>query len=134
MKVSEVILRVITARRAVWVLAAWMGLWMTAAPAVAAVSGCPKVFATNSEVVTTDFTLDVSSPDGHGGHRNEVIFDDRDVIDQEAALTTGLENPQAPDAVGIIRHASSGATIDRGEFRSASFVEPHFLRYGRLLN
>ena len=126
-------MRCVAKRRLVWMLAAWIGLLGAPLSAFALERGCQTPFAMNADAVMAELSIDGMGPDRRGNHENQAILDDRDAIDHKTALTAGLENPQAPDAVGDISHLF-GVSIDRSVFHSVSLVEPHFLRYGRLLN
>ena len=89
---------------------------------------------TNVDYRAADQVTSATMPDRRGNGDDSISLDDQDAVDSDAAAPTGLEDPQplglAPEVphrrVAIYGHVRPGYV--------ASFVEPRFLRYGRLLN
>ena len=120
----------IAMRCLVWILAVWIGSLGAALPATATVREPAALGVTNARVVAAE----APTSDPRDDSNKETILDDQDVTDEDAISLTGLEDPQAPDAVGDIRYKRHAVGIECCVFRSAFLVEPRFLRYCRLLN
>ncbi len=127
-------MRIVALRCLVRIVAAWIGLSGVALPVAAAVGERPAACASNAGIVATEFAIDAQMADRCGDRRNEAIFDDQDVIAQDAASVAGLEDPPSLAAVSEAKHQRFSATPDFWIFHPAAFVEPRFLRYCRLLN
>ena len=131
---EQILMKNITVRCLVWILAAWSGSLGATLPAAATDGERPMVCVMNTEYITADLATSASVPDRHGNSDNQTVLDDRDVLDTDGATLAGLEDPQPPAAVGDVRHQRFAVSIDHCVFQSVSLVEPRFLRYCRLLN
>ena len=124
----------ISARYLVWILTAWIGSLGVALPAAATVGERAAACAPNPGVFIVEFATDTSASDRRGDRDDEVILDDQDAIDPDAAPLTGLEDVSFAVAVGESKYQRFAANINLCASRSRAIVEPRFLRYGRLLN
>ena len=127
-------MRNIATKYLVWILAAWIG------------SGCMTLLAdgfaaeqqpaglTSVEYRAADLVALATAPDRRGNGDDPITLDDSDAVDSDAAAPTGLEDPQP---LGLVGEVPPLRVAVYGHVRPdyvASFVEPRFLRYGRLLN
>jgi hypothetical protein len=127
-------MRNIATKYLVWILAAWIG------------SGCMTLLAdgfaaehqpaglTSVEYRAADLVTSATMPDRRGNGDDSITLDDSDDVDSDAAAPTGLEDPQPLGLVGEVPHRRVAVYVHVRPGYVASFVEPRFLRYGRLLN
>ena len=123
-----------TTKYLIWMLAAWIGSWCMVMPVIGIAAERSPAGVTCVDYRTTDLTATVSTPDRRRNGDDEKILDNQEAVDSDAAAPTGLEDTQAVALAGDVPHqriAGNGRVLS---WFTASFVEPRFLRYGRLLN
>jgi hypothetical protein len=126
-------MRNITTKYLVWILAVWVGSWcMTlSSAAVAAEHQTPCMMSV--EYHSADQVTYAAMPDRLKNGGDSIILNDQDAVDADAAAPTGLEDTQA-FAFTVDVPGQCIAMNERVRLSyTASIVEPRFLRYGRLL-
>lgn len=116
----------------IWILATWIGSWyLTLSTAVVAAERPPEGMI-KVDFPAADLAMTASPPDRRGNGDNEIILDDRDDLDVDA-VATGLEDKQFFSPIGDLPYHHVAVAVHTSALRSASLVEPRFLRYSRLL-
>ena len=127
-------MRNIATKYLVWILAAWTG------------SGCMTLSAdgfaaerlaagmTSVEYRAADQVTLATTPDRRGNGDDPITLDDSDAVDSDASAPTGLEDTQHIGLAGDVPHRRVAVYGRVHPGYTASFVEPRFLRYSRLLN
>jgi len=72
--------------------------------------------------------------DRNGNDDEPIIVDDQYAVDSDAAAPTGLEDPQFFSLADDVLYQRIAVDECVHQWLTASFVEPRFLRYARLLN
>jgi hypothetical protein len=117
----------------IWILVTWIGSWyLTLSTAVVATERSPEGVI-KVDFPAADLAMTASLPDRRRNGDNEIILDDRDDLDVDAVVT-GLEDKQFFSPIGDLPYHHVPVAVYTSALRSASFVEPRFLRYSRLLN
>ena len=75
-----------------------------------------------------------TTPDRRGNGDDAIILDEPDAVDSDAAAPAGLEDTQPFGLACNVPHQRVAVYERVRPWVTASFVEPRFLRYGRLLN
>jgi hypothetical protein len=115
-----------------WILAAWMGSWCMALSTVGVAAERPPAGMMSVEYRAA--VLATSVMPGRGTGDNEIILDEQDAVDSDAATLAGLEDSQ-PFTFAFDVPGQRDAVYERARaWRNVSIMEPRFLRYSRLLN
>lgn len=86
------------------------------------------------EYRASDLVTSVTLPDRRGNGDDSILLDDPDAVDSDAAAPTGLEDQQPFALAGDVPHQRVAVYGRVHPGYTVFFVEPRFLRYGRLLN
>jgi len=118
----------------VWILAAWIGSGCMTLPTDGVAAERLAAGMTNVDYRVADQVTSATAPDRRGNGDDSIILDDQDAVDSDAAAPTGLEDPQPLGLAGDVPHQRVAVYGRVRPGYTAFFVEPRFLRYGRLLN
>ena len=86
------------------------------------------------EYGAAELVSSATTPDRRGNGDDSIILDDQDAVDSDTAAPTGLEDLQPFGLASDVTHQRVAVYGRVGPGYTASFVEPRFLRYSRLLN
>lgn len=118
----------------VWVLAAWIGSWCVASPTAGVAAERSPAGVTSVDYRSADLVTSASMPGRRGNGDNPIVLDDPEAVDSDAAALTDLEDLQVVALTGDAPYQGVAVYERPGAWCTASFVEPRFLRYSRLLN
>lgn len=127
-------MRNIAAKHLVWILAAWIGSGCMTLSTAGVATERLAAGTTNADYRAAEPVTSATTPDRRGNGDDSIILDDPDAVDSDAAAPTGLEDPQPFGLAGEVPHQRVAVYGHVRPDCVASFVEPRFLRYGRLLN
>lgn len=89
---------------------------------------------TSVEYRASDLATSATMPDRRGNGDDAIFLDDHDAVDFNAAAPTGLEDTQAFALASDVPSRRIDVYERERPWYTASYMEPRFLRYGRLLN
>lgn len=127
-------MRNIAAKHLVWILAAWIGSGCMTLSTAGVAAERLAAGTMSVDYRAADLVTSATTSDRHGNGDDSIILDDQDAVDSDAAAPTGLEDPQPLGFAGDVPHRRVAAYGRVRPGYTAFFVEPRFLRYGRLLN
>jgi hypothetical protein len=127
-------MRNIATKYLVWILAAWIGSGCMALSADGFAAERQPAGLTSVEYWAAELVTSATLPDRRGNGEDPITLDDQDAVDSDAAAPTGLEDTQPFGFAGDVPHQRVAVYKRVRPWCTASFVEPRFLRYGRLLN
>lgn len=127
-------MRNIATKYLVWILAAWIGSGCMTLSTDGFAAERQPAGLTSVEYRAADLATSATMPDRRGNGDDSITLDDPDAVDSDAAAPTGLEDPQPFGLAGDVPHQRVAVYERVRPWVTASFVEPRFLRYGRLLN
>ena len=127
-------MRNIATKYLVWILAAWVGSGCMTLSTAGVAAERLTAGMTSVEYRAADLVTSATMPDRRGNGDGSLFLDDPDAVDSDAAAPTGLEDTQAFGLAGGVPHQRVAVYGRVRPGYTASFVEPRFLRYSRLLN
>lgn len=126
-------MRNIVTKYLVWILAAWIGSGCMTLSADGFAAERQPAGLTSVEYRAVDQVTSATMPNRRGNGDDSKILDDQDAVDSDAAAPTGLEDTQTFALAGDVLHQRVAVYKRVRPWVTAFFVEPRFLRYGRLL-
>jgi hypothetical protein len=127
-------MRNISTKHLVWILAAWIGSGCMTLSTDGFAAERQPAGLTSVDCRAADQVTSATTPDRRGNGDDSIILDDQDAVDSDAAAPTGLEDTQALALADDVPHQRVAVYGRVRPGYTASFVEPRFLRYSRLLN
>lgn len=118
----------------IWILAAWIGSGCMTLSTDGFAAERQPAGLTSVDYRAADQVTSATTPGRRGNGDDSIILDDQDAVDSDAAAPTGLEDPQPLGLAGEVPHLRVAVYEHVRPDYVASFVEPRFLRYSRLLN
>ena len=127
-------MRNIVTKYLVWILAAWIGSGCMTLSADGFAAESQPAGLTSVEYWAAELVTSATMPDRRGNGDDPITLDDSDAVDSDASAPTGLEDTQPIGLAGDVPHRRVAVYGRVRPGYAASFVEPRFLRYSRLLN
>lgn len=127
-------MRILVTKYLVWILAAWIGSGCMTLPTAGVAAERLTAGMTGAHCRAADQVTSASLPGRRGDGDDSTILDDPGAVDSDAAAPSSPEDTQVFAPAGEPPHQRAAGHERVRLCCTASYAEPRFLRYARLLN